>query len=85
MSTSIGTLKGPTNLSIRTFTASLDPNTETSILETLHGLTNELTILAISHRPKISVIADHGLCISDGKVSPAFKTEIENWPLRAGH
>ena len=55
-------------------TASLDPRTEASILETLRGLTSALTILAISHRPQISEIADHGLYISHGKVSSAFKT-----------
>ena len=50
-------------------TASLDPKTEHSILETLRGLTGAVTILTISHQPAIVDTADRVYRIADGLLS----------------
>ena len=49
-------------------TASLDPETEAAIIETLRGLTDKVTILAISHQAIVSDSADRIFEISNRKI-----------------
>ena len=50
-------------------TASLDPETEAAIIETLRGLTDKVTILAISHQSIMADSADRIFEISNRKIS----------------
>jgi ATP-binding cassette subfamily C protein len=49
-------------------TASLDPNNEAAIRETVKALKGEMTILAISHHPALLEIADKVYRLEDGYV-----------------
>lgn len=51
-------------------TASLDPKTEADLCATLKKLTNELTILAITHRPAIVDVSDVVYRIDNGTIDP---------------
>ena len=50
-------------------TSALDGETEKAIYKTLQSFRPELTILAISHRPSISAIADRVYRLQDGKTA----------------
>ena len=49
-------------------TSALDARSEQEICATLRGLTPELTILAITHRPQLLEIADHVYRLEDGRI-----------------
>lgn len=57
-------------------TSALDPQSETAICNTLRQLQGELTILAISHQPALTGIADQAYRIQDGKVMPISKKAL---------
>ncbi|TDO07732.1 ABC transporter ATP-binding protein [Halomonas ventosae] len=50
-------------------TSALDPAAEAAISETLRGLKNELTILAVSHQPALVHAADHVYRLEKGQLS----------------
>lgn len=49
-------------------TTALDPVTEREICQTLRALAGDVTILAISHQPALTEIADHVLEVANGTV-----------------
>jgi ATP-binding cassette subfamily C protein len=57
-------------------TSALDPQSETAICNTLRQLQGELTILAISHQPALTCIADQAYRIQDGKVMSISKKAL---------
>lgn len=48
-------------------TSALDPATEKAVSQTLRGLGDDYTVLAISHRPTLMELADHVYRIDSGK------------------
>jgi ATP-binding cassette subfamily C protein len=50
-------------------TASLDPETEAEICDTLRTLTDRVTILAVSHQPAITRVAHRVYRLNDGRLS----------------
>jgi ATP-binding cassette subfamily C protein len=54
-------------------TSALDPETEAEIVENIAGLRGVYTIVAITHRPAWTEIADRLYRVSDGQVSLASK------------
>ncbi len=51
-------------------TSGLDPDTEATVWNSLLGLDGGLTILAISHQPRLMSVADVVYRVEDGEISP---------------
>lgn len=62
-------LRDPQLLILDEPTTALDPQTEQEICQTLRGLAGRLTILAVSHQPALTQIADVVYRLSDGEVT----------------
>jgi ATP-binding cassette subfamily C protein len=60
----------PSLLILDEVTTALDPATEQAICDTLAGLGDEVTILAISHQPAIKRVADLAYSLSNGRLEP---------------
>jgi ABC-type bacteriocin/lantibiotic exporters, contain an N-terminal double-glycine peptidase domain len=60
-------VNNPSLLILDEATSGLDPETETRICDTLRGLREKLTILAISHQPALINAADRAYRIQDGR------------------
>lgn len=50
-------------------TSALDPEAEREICDSLKALTPEITIIAVSHRPRLIEIADEVVQVKDGKIT----------------
>ena len=50
-------------------TSALDPNTEQEIVQNIRGLSGQVTVIAITHRPAFLDIADRVYHLDAGKVS----------------
>lgn len=59
---------GPKLLILDEVTSALDPHTEAEIVENIAGLRGAYTIIAITHRPAWTEIADHLLRVVGGRV-----------------
>ena len=62
-------------------TSALDAKSEEALCATLGGLTPELTILAITHRPQLLKIADHVYQLYEGQVMKAPEPSAGQPPL----
>jgi ATP-binding cassette subfamily C protein len=60
-------------------TAALDPATEAEIKATLRRLTPEVTVIAISHQPALSEVADLVYEVANGGVVRVGGTETAGW------
>jgi ATP-binding cassette subfamily C protein len=60
----------PTLLILDEVTASVDPDTERAICETLVSLRGQVTILAISHQPAMRRVADRAYRMRRGRLEP---------------
>jgi ATP-binding cassette subfamily C protein len=59
-------------------TSALDPQSEFEICQSLKDLTPEITIIAVSHRPRLIEIADEVIQVKDGAL-----TWVADQPLKA--
>jgi ATP-binding cassette subfamily C protein len=50
-------------------TSALDPEAEREICDSLKALTPEITIIAVSHRPRLIEIADEVVQVKDGMIT----------------
>lgn len=53
-------------------TSALDPESELDICKSLKALTPEITIIAVSHRPRLIELADRVMQVRDGRVTSVF-------------
>lgn len=58
-------------------TSALDPESEKTIIGTLHRLRQNYTILAISHQPALAEVADATYRLEDGKLADAGETTAQ--------
>ncbi|MEP3442395.1 MAG: ABC transporter ATP-binding protein [Sulfitobacter sp.] len=58
----------PSLLILDEVTSALDPNSEQEIVQNIHGLAGQVTVIAITHRPAFVGIADRVYHLLDGKV-----------------
>ena len=63
----------PSVLILDEVTSALDPPSEQEIVQNIHGLAGQVTIIAITHRPAFVGIADRVYHLLDGKVSSVDK------------
>lgn len=62
-------------------TSALDPEAEAAISQTLQGLKNELTIIAVSHQPALVQAADHVYRLERGQLMLVEKSDISRLPV----
>jgi len=58
----------PSLLILDEVTSALDPHSEQEIVQNIHGLAGQVTVIAITHRPAFVGIADRVYHLLDGKV-----------------
>lgn len=56
-------------------TSALDPRSESLIRESLGGLTEEMTLFVVTHRPSLLDICDSVVVIVDGRIQDSGRTE----------
>lgn len=61
-------VRNPRLLILDEATTALDPKTEKEILNTMKGLANEITILAISHQPALMAMAENVFKLDQGEL-----------------
>jgi ATP-binding cassette subfamily C protein len=66
----------PKLLILDEITSALDSKTEDAICATLRSLAGDLTILAVSHRPRLVDFADRVYLLADGKAQPVTPSPV---------
>ncbi|NNL31117.1 MAG: ABC transporter ATP-binding protein, partial [Gemmatimonadetes bacterium] len=65
-------------------TTALDPETERSVCEALQHLSATMTIVAISHQPAITAVADHVFEVRGGQLFEEDRPVVAGASVGAG-
>lgn len=74
----------PSLLILDEATSALDAESEDDICQTLKALTPHITIIAVSHRPRLIEVADHVVELVEGKFNTVDRLPNEDWPASSG-